>query len=335
MFGVMTTEGWIDVMWAAVDSSSIDHVPVEQEFNISVIVFIIIIFFFHLFILNMFVGIVINVFSDEKKTLELNHLLTQTQLDWCEVLILCYKSEPKIEFIRTGNIIKDSCYSIAMNIYFDRFILICIIMNTFCMAYTWHGEPPTLPETLAHFNLAFNIIYTIEAIVKLIAFDKDYFRDGWNVFDFTIVIAAWFGFISSKIEGFELGNFTNLIRIFRIMRMFKIVKKYKSLRILFFTFIQAIPQLTNVGGLLILALILFAVLGVEWFATVKLQENLTIHANFRNFGAALLTLFRMATGESWHAIMFDCARPRSVTFDCNPDPKYEDFFDPETGELNP
>lgn len=76
LFGVMTTEGWIDVMWAAVDSSKIDHVPVEQEFNISVIVFIIIIFFFHLFILNMFVGIVINVFSDEKKTLELNHLLT-------------------------------------------------------------------------------------------------------------------------------------------------------------------------------------------------------------------------------------------------------------------
>jgi hypothetical protein len=117
------------------------------------------------------------------------------------------------------------------------------------------------------------------------------------------------------------------------MRMFKIVKKYKSLRILFFTFVQAIPQLTNVGGLLILALILFSVLGVEWFATVKLQEDLTIHANFRSFGAALLTLFRMATGESWQAIMFDCARPRSILFDCHPDPQFEDFFD-ENGELD-
>ena len=29
LFGVMTTEGWIDVMWAAVDSSKIDHVPIE------------------------------------------------------------------------------------------------------------------------------------------------------------------------------------------------------------------------------------------------------------------------------------------------------------------
>lgn len=88
----MTTEGWIDVMWTAVDSSKIDFVAEKKDFDFSVIFFIFIIFFFHLFILNMFVGIVINVFSEEKKTLELNHLLTQTQLDWCEVLIFCYKS---------------------------------------------------------------------------------------------------------------------------------------------------------------------------------------------------------------------------------------------------
>lgn len=43
-----------------------------------------------LFILNMFVGIVINVFNKEKETLQMNHLLTQTQSDWCDVLISCY-----------------------------------------------------------------------------------------------------------------------------------------------------------------------------------------------------------------------------------------------------
>ena len=123
---------------------------------------------------------------------------------------------------------------------------------------------------MAHFNLGFNIIYTIETIIKLIAFDKDYFNDGWNVFDFIIVVAAWFGFISQHIEGLDIGALTNLIRIFRISRIFKIINKYKSLRILFYTFIGAIPQLTNVGGLLMLFLFLYAVLGVEWFAVVKL-----------------------------------------------------------------
>jgi len=66
LFNIMTTEGWIDVMWLAVDSTKIDRIPEKDSKPVSVIFFIIIIFFFHLFILNMFVGIVINVFAQEK-----------------------------------------------------------------------------------------------------------------------------------------------------------------------------------------------------------------------------------------------------------------------------
>ena len=36
----------------------------------------------------------------------------------------------------------------------------------------------------------FNIIYTIETAIKLTAFGVDFFKDGWNSFDFVIVIAA-------------------------------------------------------------------------------------------------------------------------------------------------
>lgn len=147
LFNVMTTEGWIDVMFTALDSNEIEKVPiVDGNFGMAVVFFLLIIFFFHLFILNMFVGIVINVFSDEKQNLEMNHLLTQMELDWCEVLIYCYKNEPIQKFLITGNKIKDTCYAIAMNQYFDKFIIFCIIFNTGCMAFTWHGEPPGVKE---------------------------------------------------------------------------------------------------------------------------------------------------------------------------------------------
>lgn len=76
LFNVMTTEGWIDVMFSSLDSTNIDYVPEEKTTGLSVLFFIIIIFVFHLFILNMFVGVVINVFSEEKKKLEKNHMLT-------------------------------------------------------------------------------------------------------------------------------------------------------------------------------------------------------------------------------------------------------------------
>ena len=72
----------------------------------------------------------------------------------------------------------------------------------------------------------------------------------------------------------------------------------------------------NVGALLILFLFLFSVLGVSLFSEVKLQETLTRHANFENFGRAILTLLRVATGESWVGIMYDCARQPDINFSC-------------------
>jgi hypothetical protein len=82
------------------------------------------------------------------------------------------------------------------------------------------------------------------------------------------------------------------------------------------TFIDAIPALLNVGGLLFLFLYLYAVIGVYFFSTVKLQEDLNENANFQSFGVAMLTLFRISTGESWNAIMEDCGRGRSIDFQC-------------------
>ena len=64
------------------------------------------------------------------------------------------------------------------------------------------------------------------------------------------------------------------------MRVFKIVRKNKSLNVLFFTFVGAVPQLTNVGGLLFLFLFLYSVLGVSLFGAVKQHGALNEHANF-------------------------------------------------------
>ena len=107
-------------------------------------------------------------------------------------------------------------------------------------------------------------------MIKLIAFGSDFFKDGWNSFDFVIVVAAWVGTAANNIEGLELGHLTTIIKSFRICRIFKIIKKYKSLRILFYTFIGAIQQLTNVGGLLFLFLFVYSVLGVQVFAGVRM-----------------------------------------------------------------
>lgn len=92
--------------------------------------------------------------------------------------------------------------------------------------------------------------------------------------------------------------------------------------------IVVIPALTNIGGLLLLFLYIFSVLGVFIFAGVKLQDNLDVHANFQSFTNAFLTLLRCSTGEAWNSVMMDTTRQKSIFFQCNDeeDFSYADFI---------
>jgi hypothetical protein len=144
----------------------------------------------------------------------------------------------------------------------------------------WYDNPENMPSILETINYGFAAIFTLEAIIKLTAFKKNYFSDGWNNFDFVIVIGTLIGILISSTTSVSVGPQTTLIRAFRIGRIFRLVKKAKSLRMIFNTFVITIPSLANVGGLLVLLLYLYSILGVFLFATIKEQVALTVHANF-------------------------------------------------------
>ena len=79
MFTMMTTEGWIAVMWLAIDATEIHKVPQRNHQPIYIIFFIAFLVFGSLFILNLFVGVVLSTFSAEKDKLSNNNLLTKLQ----------------------------------------------------------------------------------------------------------------------------------------------------------------------------------------------------------------------------------------------------------------
>ena len=63
----------------------------------------------------------------------------------------------------------------------------CIIINIFVMAFNWFDQPKEIQQVTEVFNYVFIVIFTAEAIIKLIALKSLYFHEGWNIFDFTIV----------------------------------------------------------------------------------------------------------------------------------------------------
>ena len=191
---------------------------------------------------------------------------------------------------------------------FEVFIFACICFNTVVLALSWYGMDQQIIDVLEILNYIFTVIYTIEMVIKMIAFGSAYFKDSWCLFDFSIVLSAWIGLILLKGFNIDVGSISTIIRSFRIARVLKLIKTAKNLQQIFQTFILAIPELVNTGALLLLFLFLFGVLGVSLFAEVKLQGTLNRNANFESFGRAILTLLRVSTGEGWVGIMRDAAR---------------------------
>jgi hypothetical protein len=124
---------------------------------------------------------------------------------------------------------------------------------------------------LDYINYGFAVIFALEAILKIISFGfKAYVRDRGNIFDFLIVILTIVTSIISITMELDFGASTTFIRALRMSRIFKFIQKSKQIKVIFETLIVTIPAITNIGGLLLLLLYMFSVLGVFLFADVQL-----------------------------------------------------------------
>lgn len=161
-------------------------------------------------------------------------------------------------------------------------------------------------------------VFTLEAIIKLIAFKKYYFHDSWNIFDFTIVAFTLIMlFLQSVDIKVPFGNGPTILRALRIGRILRLIKRAKQLKIIFYTLFESAPSLCSLGALLLILFFMFAIIGRQLFGLVMINgpmDELNEHVNFRDFVTSFLLLLRCATGESWHLIMFDYARTYSPTY---------------------
>ena len=92
------------------------------------------------------------------------------------------------------------------------------------------------------------------------------------------------------------------------MRLFKLLNRNEGIRTLLWTFLKSFQALPYVLLLIAMMFFIFAVIGMQLFGKIKLDDNrgeseINRHNNFRSFSDALMVLLRSATGESWQLIM--------------------------------
>jgi len=117
----------------------------------------------------------------------------------------------------------------------------------------------------------------------------DFFKHGWNLFDFVIVVASLV-----PINDSEMVLIARLLRVFRVLRL---VSMIPELRILLAALVKSIPRMGYVALLMFIIFYIYAAIGSFLFKDVDpfLWDNITI---------AMLTLFRVATFEDWTDVMY-------------------------------
>ncbi|XP_050174888.1 voltage-dependent T-type calcium channel subunit alpha-1G isoform X15 [Myiozetetes cayanensis] len=317
LFVLASKDGWVDIMYDGLDAVGVDQQPVMNYNPWMLLYFISFLLIVAFFVLNMFVGVVVENFhkcrqhqeEEEAKRREekrLRRLEKKRRKAQCKP----YYSD----YSRFRLLIHQMCTSH----YLDLFITGVIGLNVITMAMEHYQQPKVLDEALKICNYIFTVIFVLESVFKLIAFGfRRFFQDRWNQLDLAIVLLSIMGITLEEIEvnaSLPINpTIIPIMRVLRIARVLKLLKMAVGMRALLDTVMQALPQVGNLGLLFMLLFFIFAALGVELFGDLECDdthpcEGLGRHATFRNFGMAFLTLFRVSTGDNWNGIMKDTLR---------------------------
>ncbi|XP_056021116.1 sodium channel protein 1 brain-like isoform X8 [Ostrea edulis] len=188
---------------------------------------------------------------------------------------------------------------------FDLFITFCILVNTIFMGLEFHNMPDDLVTATSVANIVFTVIFTLEAVLKLTAFGKFYFSNGWNNFDLVIVVASWVDFGLSDLDG------VNVIRTFRLLRVFKLAQAWRTMRVLLTIIMSTLGALGNLTVILVIIIYIFAVIGLQLFRNSYTEDKFGGDGiprwNFNSFFHALMLIFRILCGE-WIEELWNCMR---------------------------
>ena len=175
---------------------------------------------------------------------------------------------------------------------FEYSIIALILINA---ALLGMGTSPRLVAEYGNLiNLGYQIVlgvFIVEALLKMIALaprSDRYFREGWNVFDFLIIV---FSLIPAT------GQFATIARLARLLRVLRLISTIKQLRLIVEALMRSIPAVGHVMILMSVVLYIYAIIGYQLF-------NQHDPEHWGNLGISALTLFRVLTLESWTEIMY-------------------------------
>ncbi|XP_057660008.1 voltage-dependent calcium channel type A subunit alpha-1 isoform X43 [Diorhabda carinulata] len=309
LFAVQTGEGWPQILQNSMAATYEDQGPI-QNFRIEISIFYIVYFVvFPFFFVNIFVALIIITFQEQGEAELQSGEIDKNQKSCIDFTIQARPLERYMPSKRSS--FKYKIWRIVVSTPFEYFIMMLIVFNTLLLMMKYDKQGETYTSTLKYLNWGFTGMFTVECILKILAFGvRNFFKDPWNTFDFVTVIGS---IVDAMVVEFG-ENFINVgfLRLFRAARLIKLLRQGYTIRILLWTFVQSFKALPYVCGLIAMLFFIYAIIGMQVFGNIEVSPETSIdrHNNFRNFIQGLMLLFRCATGENWPSIMLSCIKGR-------------------------
>jgi voltage-gated sodium channel len=174
---------------------------------------------------------------------------------------------------------------------FTAVVVATIAVNAVVLGLqTYEGLEERWGRTLDALNAICLAVFVVELLVRIAAYwprPWDFFRSGWNVFDFVVVAAAF-------VPGIRQN--ATLLRLARLLRVVRLVRVLPDLRLLLLGVWRSVPPLASIGAVTALIIFVYGMVGWILFAD-ELPEQ------WGNIGRAMLTLFVMLTLENFPVYM--------------------------------
>ncbi|KAK0141778.1 Voltage-dependent R-type calcium channel subunit alpha-1E [Merluccius polli] len=261
--------------------------------------------------------------------------------------------------------VRHNCFTVNRSLFIfgeDNvyMILATIIANCIVLALEQHlpGEDKTpMSKRLEKTEPYFIGMFCFEAGIKVIAlgfvFHKgSYLRNGWNVMDFIVVLS---GILATAGAHMNIPVDLRTLRAVRVLRPLKLVSGIPSLQIVLKSIMKAMVPLLQIGLLLFFAILMFAIIGLEFYSgklhqtcqpQLGILENQTVDSSlsefpcgvrqcpdkytctdswigpndgitqFDNILFALLTVFQCITMEGWTTVLYNTNDALGPTWNC-------------------
>uniref|UniRef100_A0A3P8XFJ9 Ion transport domain-containing protein n=1 Tax=Esox lucius TaxID=8010 RepID=A0A3P8XFJ9_ESOLU len=331
LFVLASKDGWVNIMYHGLDAVGVDQQPVTNNNPWMLLYFISFLLIVSFFVLNMFVGVVVENFHKCRQNQEVEEAKRREEKRRRR-MEKKRRDAQKIPYYASYSSIRLWIHTLCTTYYLDLFITFIICINVITMSLEHYSQPHSLDLALKYCNYFFTSTFVLETLLKLTAFGfRRFFKDRWNQLDLAIVLLSVMGITLEEIDySASLPINPTIIRIMRVLRIARVLKLLKmatGMRALLDTVVQALPQVGNLGLLFMLLFFIYAALGVELFGELVCNEDypcegMSRHATFENFGMAFLTLFQVSTGDNWNGIMKDtlreCPPDYGADYSCNP-----------------